>query len=201
MRKLLSFLAFLLPLAGSAHALTAPSLAEIMARVERASFAPRGHFLLFGHESIESCAYAAPGILVFDSYCYPAKAYPARALTIWSKELGEVELYEQDLDGGKFWRDVRLNEFPESVQQMFSFDFETVDSGAINGVFQKFYEQDNPACWSTSIDFNSGKPEAGCLKARIQDFPAWEKETQALVLDSAAWNAFYERILHHVEGK
>ena len=71
---------------------------------------------------------------MFDSYCYPAKAYPARALTIWSKELGEVELYEQDLDGGKFWRDVRLNEFPESVQQMFSFDFETVDSGAINGV-------------------------------------------------------------------
>ena len=67
---------FLITPISHAAGLTAPSLDTVLKQVELSSFSYLGHGLLFGHESVESCAYSAPGILVLDTYCFPETQYP-----------------------------------------------------------------------------------------------------------------------------
>lgn len=174
--------------------LTAVPFRDVMAQIERIPLSYKGHGLLFGFETIESCIYAGDGLLLLSHYCHPKAPYVARGFTAWSKQFGIVELYEEDLGAGIIKRDVRINEFPESVRYTFSMDFRTIELKVINEVIEKLYNRWNPACWSTNYDWNYEGPDANCLDTEIAFYPDWKKETQALVGSAPAWERVWERL-------
>jgi hypothetical protein len=197
-----TFFIALLLLSTSAHAsgaLSAPLLSRVLQKVRQgAHYRPLGHGLAFGDNSIESCAFAARDVLVLVSYCYPAKDYPARALTISSPALGEVELYFQDMGGGRFKYDVRLNQFPEAVRGVYPADFRTLDFAGMRALGEKLYNSFNPACWSTNFDYGTGKFTEGCVKAELASFPLWERDARVAV-EGPEWERVYAAVLKAVQ--
>ncbi len=175
--------------------LTAVPIRNVIEQIERTPLTFRGHALIFGFDTIESCIYSGEGLLLLSHYCHPKAEYPARGFAVWSKQFGIVELYEEKFDNGVMKRDIRINEFPESVRHTFSMDFRTIEPKVINEVLEKLYNRWNPACWSTNYDWNYETPAVDCLDTEIDFYPAWKSESQRIVGSAAEWGRLWERVL------
>ena len=181
------------PPSSRADTLTPPNLAAVLAQMEATPLISKGHALVFGYETLQSCAFAGKDLLVMVNYCYPAKHVPARSVTFWSKAFGVVELYEETLKSGEVKRDIDLNEFPEPVQNIFSLDFPSITFDTINSVSKKLYGYDNPACWVTDLDRNTGSPGFGCINTDINQFSDWVKRSNAFI-NSSDWDSAFARV-------
>ncbi len=184
-------LALTLPARGDT--LTAVTAGDAVTMLEKAKLEYKGHALLFGSGSFESCIYAGDELLALVHYCYPQRPVPARAVSLWSKKLGVVELYEETLDASTVKRDVRQNEFPELVQFLFPIEFRSISVESINSIMSKLYERRNPGCWSTNFDWNEQKPVSQCLYTDIALYPKWAADSQKRVSE-AEWNKLFKRI-------
>ena len=178
----------------NADSLTALPLNEVLAQMESTNLTPLGHGMVFGFESIESCLFGGEDLLVTVNYCYPKRNYPARSVVFWSKRFGVIELYEETLSPKITKRDVRINEFPELVQNIFSLDFGSINFETVNSVSRKLYERDNPACWVTNFDQNEEAPSADCRKADPKLFEPWIENSRKLVDLPRAWNEAFSRV-------
>lgn len=154
------------------------------------------HGLLFGFNSLESCVWISERIVAVQHYCFPAGSYVARSLALWSLDFGVVEFYEEDL-GSVSKRDITLEEFPASLNGFLPNDLSFVRASTISSLREKFYNQENPACWVTNYDwYTNGAPAVGCYLFSAANIPSeWKAEAQNLTGNAAAWNMFYEEIL------
>jgi hypothetical protein len=196
MKKLIpALLLFCSPaFAEEAPVYTAVPMREVIQVLERAELSAKGHGLLFGFNSIESCVFSAEGLLVLKHYCHPKRPYPARGVSLWSKQFGIVDLYEEDLGRGIIKKDIRISEFPESIVHTFSMDFRSIELDVINAVMEKLYFRWNPACWSTNYDQNLEAPVANCLNTNISFYGDWANETQAIVGNTAEWEKLWQLV-------
>ena len=178
---------------GRESELTPTKLSEALATLERTQIAYRGTVLLHGSDTIASCAWAGDGLLLLVHYCHPAGKYPARGFSFWSRELGVVELYEEQLAAGRVKRDYRQNEFPELVRTIFDLDFASLPLPAMRDISEKLYWRQNPACWATNLDWLSGKPSAACFATDIALYPAWAEDSLR-VTSGGAWEKAFEAV-------
>ena len=195
------FIIFLMSMAAvPLHAATAerevPPIAgidSVLDYVAERDFVYLGKTLLFGYDSLESCVWGAADALLVKHYC-DARNIPARALTLWSRDLGTIELYEE-----KFTtvvkRDWIQDEFPAALAGYFPADWRDVEPAELSSIMEKLYRRSNPACWSTSFSYYTQAPEAKCYLTEISRYRDWAADTQAMVNDPQAWAAVYSRLL------
>lgn len=170
--------------------LTPTRLSEALAKLERTSLSYRGEVLLYGSDTISSCAFAGDDLLVLVHYCHPPGKYPARGVSFWSRELGVVELYEESLSAGRVKRDYRQNEFRELTRTIFELDFRVLPLSAMRDISEKLYWRQNPACWATNEDWITGKPSAACFATDIALYPAWAEDSLRVTATDAWEEAF-----------
>lgn len=194
MKTLLS-LAFLLiaTLPAKAQTLEAKPITELVQKIKSTKFEYKGSAIIFGFFSIQSCLYVSEDIAIFKNYCYPVKDYPARGFTVFSREHGMIDFYqEQFFDVLK--RDITITQFPEILAPYLTTPFPRATVQSMSDLIEKMYFKYYPACWSTNLSANH-EPEAACLHApHVVNFQEWAEETQSILLDEPAWHDLMKTI-------
>jgi hypothetical protein len=192
-RKFALFSLLLLPgYASQALVYEAKPLGDLTAKIQAAAFEHREDGLVWGFNSIKSCLYVSGEIAVLKNYCVPKKEYPAKGYTIFSKEFGIVDLYQEDL-GPVIKRIAYITVFPAVLNAQVPGPVSAATIPGLNKVLESFYYQRTPACWSTNFSYSEA-PEAKCNAGDIVNFEAWAGETQALANDPSAWDALIRKV-------
>ena len=176
--------------------LTAPSVQSTLQEFLQQDFKYIGHVRLFGYEATESCIWSSKKMIFVEHYCQVPSA-PARSFTLWSKEFGSLQFYEEDI-GSAYIREVRLNYFPEGVKAQFPDDFSALSADQLSQLMGKMYNQWQAACWSTNYDQNTQAPAAECYLTDIKSYPFWSDETQSLVNDPSSYAQIRDEFLAKV---
>ncbi|MCB0385151.1 MAG: hypothetical protein KDD43_07140 [Bdellovibrionales bacterium] len=167
--------------------LTAYPVSEVVQDTLSAPVELKDQAMVFGYYSIQSCLYANKDVTVIRHYCYPAKSYPARSYTLFSKKWGVVHFYEEDL-GNVIKREILIEVFPEDFNQYVTGDFSDWRIEDWNKVYEYFYKAPNSACWSTNYSQYTEQPESRCYQDDIDNYRHWSKESMALVSDPSRWD-------------
>ncbi|MCB0367813.1 MAG: hypothetical protein H6624_14905 [Bdellovibrionaceae bacterium] len=167
--------------------LTAYPVEEVLNDTLATSVEFKDQAMVFGYYSIQSCLYANKDVTVIRHYCYPAKSYPARSYTMFSKKWGVIHFYEEDL-GNVIKREVLIEVFPEDFNQYVTGDFSSWRIEDWNKVYEYFYKAPNAACWSTNYSQYTQQPESRCYRDDIDNYRHWSVESMDLVSDPAQWD-------------
>lgn len=170
-----------------AASLTAAPVADLMAAIDATKFTYTETGMAFGFETIKSCVYTSPNMIVIKNYCSPKRDYPAKGYTIISKKFGLVEFYQEELSDTILKREVRIDGFPENTAKHLKANLSGQRLPAINNFLETMSNTQDPACWSTNYSFYTEEPDVACYKTEISEYPAWAKETQELLLDKNDW--------------
>lgn len=202
MKKFVFVLWFVLLLPSVTSVASSPPLwraSDIANLIEMSEFTFVDRMRLHGYWSTESCVYVSEAVVVVEHYCYPVRNYPARALSLWSREIGLVHLYEED-QGSSIKRDFEQTEFPGYLDNFLPIDLLTVRAETINSIMEKLEFREHPACWATNHDwYSNGMPSADCYRFAFSELPNWwASENLSLTEDRGAWNTFYDRILDKI---
>ncbi len=198
MKKLILLIALALSTVAvtNAQVTEARNVSDLQKALKQERFTYKGRGLIFGFNSIESCLYVSENFAVFENYCFPARPYPARGYTIFSREFGMIDLYREELPE-VVKRDIRISEFPAFLAPYLTTRFPEASVGGLSDLMAKLYDQFNPACWSTNFDQYTERYAVGCTipTDRIENFGAWESESQWIVNDEN----IYEDLMDSVE--
>ncbi len=181
-------------LTASADVLEAKPVAEMIRMIEESTFKFQEHAMVFGYNSIQSCLYTSDQFIVIKNYCFPDKKYPAKSFTVVSPKFGIVEIYEEHLSASIHKRDVRIEDFSETLRKHLQPPLNDLKIRDLNKVFETLYYQYGPGCWSTNFDYNTHEPVANCTKGDVVDFEAWAAETQEITKDLKNWQIVMDRI-------
>jgi hypothetical protein len=197
MKQIITSLILLLsiPQISLAQKLEATSIQDLVYEIESSVFQYKGRGMIFGFSSIQSCLYVSENITIIKNYCFPAKKYPARGMTILSKKFGMIDLYEEQLQAA-LKRDIQITEFPEIIGPYLSTPFPEMTINGLSSMIEKLYNQFNPACWSTNHSYYQEAPEATCHpgSSNVVNFDSWSEETQAITNDLKSWHALMDTI-------
>lgn len=188
MKKLIQFIAICF-LSINAHAvlLEAKPVKDLLAEIDATRFKYTETGMAFGFATIKSCVYTSPNMIVIKNYCSPKKDYPAKGYTIISKKFGLIEFYQEEVSDTLLKRDVRIDEFPETIAPYVKANLSNQKLGAINNFLETMNNKLDPACWSTNFSFYTEIPDVNCYKTDIAEYPAWAEETQTLLADQKTW--------------
>ncbi len=164
----------------------AKPVADLIKLVESGTFVQKEVGLVFGFVSIKSCLYISDEVIILKNYCVPARDYPAKGYTIFSREFGIIDLYEEQIETD-LKRDIMISTFPDILKDYLSSSLSSYDITALNEILEKLYYKNDPACWSTNISFDTGLPVVECSAAGVVHFDQWATETQALTGSLDDW--------------
>lgn len=186
MKTLITLIVFgLLSINAQAATLSALPVKDLMKEIKATRFKYSETGMAYGFVNIKSCVYTSQNMIVIKNYCSPKKEYPAKGYTIISKKFGVVEFYQEQLDAELLQRDIRINEFPETIAPYVKASLANQKLPAINNFLESMNNKRDPACWSTNYSFyTDGTPDVNCYLSDIAEYPAWSKETQSIVLDA-----------------
>jgi len=197
MKKLITTLSLLLfiPQISLAQELETTSIQDLVYEIETSDFHYKERGMIFGFSTIQSCLYVSENIAIIKNYCFPAKKYPARGMTIISKKHGMIDLYEEQLQGA-LKRDIQITEFPKVIAPYLSTVFPEMTVNGLSSMIEKLYNQHNPACWSTNFSYYAEGPEANCYPgtSNVLNFERWSEETQTITNDLKSWHALMDTI-------
>lgn len=172
----------------AAPELEAKSVPELLKRVEQTEFSYAETGMMFGYVSIKSCMFKSDDLIVFRNYCSPVRNYPAQGYTIFSREFGVIELYEEQIDG-LLKRDISIDQFPTIVGPYLESALPSLTLADYALIQEKMYQKFYPGCWSTNFSHYTETKDANCSQtpSPVIGFDQWALETQAIVNDEAAW--------------
>jgi hypothetical protein len=75
------------------------AIQEIVSNLQEVEWVYQGRQVLNGYGSTESCLYTSDKAVLLEHYCWPKRKYPAKSVTILSREWGVTQLYQETLDG------------------------------------------------------------------------------------------------------
>lgn len=177
-----------------AATLTAAPIKDLMSAIDATTFAYTETGLAFGFMDIKSCVYTSSDMIVVKNYCSPKQNYSAKGYTIISKKFGLVEFYQEDLSNSLLKRDIRLDAFPESTAPYLKANLAGQKLTAINNFLDTMDKLRDPSCWSTNFSFYTNAPDVACYQTDISAYPAWAKETQALLLNQKEWSKLIRKL-------
>lgn len=167
--------------------LEAKPMKDLRAEIEATRFKYTETGMAHGFDTIKSCVYTSPDMIVIKNYCSPKKDYPAKGYTIISKKFGLVELYQEEISADLLKRDIRLDGFPEAVAPYLKANLSGQKLPAINNFLESMANTSNAACWSTNFSFYTEAADVNCYGTDITEHAAWAQETQALLTDEKTW--------------
>ena len=175
--------------------LEAKSFPALLADIEGTTFTYSETGRMFGFVSTQSCMFKSSELIVFRNYCYPARNFPAQGYTIFSKEYGVIELYEED-KGSVLKRDVRIDQFPKLLAPYLESPLPSLTLADYSLILEKMYPLYLPGCWSTNYSDYTETADANCSKPTdgVVGFAQWSQETQAIVNDDGEWKALMKAL-------
>lgn len=196
MKTILISLLLSLPLS-FAHAveLEAKSFPDLLKQIEQTEFTYAETGMMFGYVSIKSCMFKSDDLIVFRNYCSPVRNYPAQGYTVFSREFGVMELYEEVIDG-KLKRDISIDQFPAIVAPYLESALPSLTLADYHLIQEKMYNKFFPGCWSTNFSFYTEDKDVNCTStpSPVIGFAQWAQETQAIVNDEVTWKALMKTL-------
>ena len=175
--------------------LEAKSFPALLQEIEQTEFTYAETGMMFGYVSIKSCMFKSDNLIVFRNYCSPVRNYPAQGYTIFSREFGVMELYEEVIDG-KLKRDINIDQFPTNVAPYLESSLPSLSLADYHLIQEKMYSKFFPGCWSTNYSFYTEDKDANCSStpSPVIGFAQWAQETQAIVNDEVTWKALMKTL-------
>ena len=173
--------------------LEAKPVSALIKAVEYSTFTQKEPGLVFGFVSIKSCLFVSDELIILKNYCVPAHDYPAKGYTIFSREFGIIDFY-QEQTGSELKRDILISTFPEILKEYLNSPLSTYNIESLNVILEKLYYKNDPACWSTNLSFSTGLPVVECSAAGVLNFESWATETQALTGSLSDWKKLVKSI-------
>ena len=189
----ISIVAFFISLPSYSYVLEAKPITEMLQLIKSTAFTHKEDGLVFGFNSILSCLYISPEFVILKNYCIPNKNYPAKGYTIISAKYGIIDLYQEDLNFA-IKHDIQITVFSDVLKDYVNAPFTDSTIEDLNLIFEKLYNQNSPACWSTNFSYSNQVPEVNCTSNEVLKITDWAKETQTITVNDDSWAALFKAV-------
>jgi hypothetical protein len=162
---------------------------EILQIVNGANFTYRGKAILSGYSSTESCLYTSDEIAVLVNYCGKSKTYPARSITIMSRDFGLLRFYEEKIDQD-FYRVIRLNVFNGELKSVLPIRAADITLAQADQSYALLSDFRLPVCWSSNQ-----VPGDGCNAFDMKQMSDWHSANKIYFSSQSEWNQTFSQIL------
>jgi hypothetical protein len=177
----------------SAQSVEAPSLKEVLNALKINEFEFKTKGKVYGYEKAESCLFVAKDMAILKNYCDENESY-AKGYTIFSKDFGVLELYEEKL-GALLKRDFRILGFSSSLVRELNRDYSKTSLKQVSGIIEEIYENFYPGCWSTNFDKFTRTSDVKCSHGlSVNNFDIWASESQDIVFNDRDWSDIMESL-------
>jgi len=167
------------------------AIQDIVTNLQDVVWTYQGRQVLSGYGSTESCLYTSDQAVLLEHYCWPKRKFPAKSVTILSREWGVSQLYQETFEG-KTERIFRARGFSGELNNILNKNPQKINFAQINKALELLSGLKTPVCWSAN---RPAPDDVGCLNFSEsfthEAVRPWWSETQNIVQDEKKWEALF----------